>query len=280
MPRAHAIAVVCLLCTGAPSAQTRLASPDTPRAAPEETVYRPGTAAVIPRVWALPDTSTIPPDSLESPEPGEEPSGDIVYAEVGDVNEEEEWNLFEFPAWFGLRLTGGFCATGNYESVIGGALTYGKPIGENGWLEISAGYTATPLQQSSSLRETINGSPGMFSMAGDARAFLMPSGNSMRIHLLFGLGVDFLFWTYNTPINTAADEGGVHYVSDDSLPGLDFHLGVGFTLVRDSGLLVTGEITPGVKLWFDETRNGFTNDLFSSYGFVLLRLQAALEIGG
>jgi hypothetical protein len=51
-------------------------------------------------------------------------------------------------------------------------------------------------------------------------------------------------------------------------------------MVRDSGLLVTAELVPGIKLWFDETRNGFTNDLFSSYGYMVLKVQAALEIGG
>ena len=279
MPRARAIILACILSAVALSAQTRQSHPGTPRTAPNDAVHLSGIAGVFTPVRVQTDTTTVPPDSLEHPEAGETYE-DIEYAEEGDVNEEEDWNLFEFPAWFGLRFTGGSCATGNYESAIGGDITYGKPIGETGWLELSAGYMATPLQQSSSLRETIYDSPGMVTFGADMRALLTPADRAVRYHLVFGLGVGFLLWTYVTPINTAAEEGGVHYVSDDSLPGLDFHLGVGFTLLRDSGLLVTGEITPGVKLWFDETRNGFTNDLFSSYGFVLLRLQAALEIGG
>jgi hypothetical protein len=153
-------------------------------------------------------------------------------------------------------------------------------MGETGWLELSAGYTATPLQQSSALRETINENPGMFSFAAGVRAFLNAADSPLRYHLLFGMGIDYLVWTYNTPINTATDEGSVDYVSDDSLPGIDLHCGIGFTMVRESGLLVTAELVPGVKLWFDETRNGFTNDLFSSYGYMVLRVQAALEIGG
>ena len=222
----------------------------------------PAKAALGDPATGLPDTTATPIDSLEYPDP-----------------QEDTWDLFGFPAWVGVGFSGGFCATGNYESMVGGAITYGKLMGENGWVELSVGYTATPLQQSSSLRETINSSPGMFSIAVAARAFLSPQDRSVRYHLLFGMGVDFLLWTYNTPINTANDEGSVDYVSDDSLPGLDFHLGLGFTMFRESGMVVTAEVTPGLKLWFDTTRNGFSNDLFSSYGFMVLKVQAAFEIG-
>jgi hypothetical protein len=238
----------------------------------------PGTAAAHQAAIMLPDTTTDPADTLEYP--GEEqPYDSLEYAEEGEVFEEEGWNLFEFPAWIGLEFSGGFCATGNYQSMIGGAITYGKAMGDNGWVELSAGYTVTPLQQSSPLRETINENPGMFFVGVRARAFLSPADRPVRHHLLFGMGVDFLLWTYNTPINVAEAEGSVKYVSDDSLPGLDFHFGLGFTMFRESGMIVTAELVPGVKLWFDETRNGFTNDLFSSYGFVVLKLQAALQIG-
>ncbi len=226
----------------------------------------------------LPDTTTDPADTLEYPEE-EQPYDSLEYVEEGEIFEEDTWDLFELPAWVGLQFSGGFCATGNYGSMVGGAITYGKATGDNGWVELSVGYTVTPLQQSSPLRETINENPGMFSLGARARAFLSPADRPVRYHLLVGMGVDFLLWTYNTPINTASEDESVDYVSDDSLPGLDFHFGMGFTMVRESGLIVTAELVPGVKLWFDETRNGFTNDLFSSYGFVVLKLQAALQIG-
>lgn len=228
----------------------------------------------------VPDTTDVPPDSLEFPEQWEEPYETIEYEEEGGEPLEDTWNLFELPAWIGLGFGGGFCATGHYESMIGGAITFGKAIGDNGWLELSAGYTATPLQQTSLLRESINDNPGMLSFAGNARAFLTSADQPVRYYVLFGLGMDFLLWTYDEPINTANDEGGVDYVYDDAVPGIDIHLGIGFMLHRESGVLVFAELVPGVKLWFDETSNGFTNDLFSNYGYAVLKIQAALEIGG
>ena len=240
----------------------------------------PGTAETRQAAVMLPDTTTDPADTLDYPAEEEQQYDSLEYVEEGETYEEDTWDLFELPAWVGLQFSGGFCATGNYQSMVGGAITYGKSMGDNGWVELSVGYTATPLQQSSPLRETINENPGMFSLGGQARAFLSSADRPVRYHLLIGMEVDFLLWTYNTPINTAVADESVDYVSDDSLPGLDFHFGLGFTMFRESGMIVTAELVPGVKLWFEETRNGFTNDLFSSYGFVVLKLQAALEIGG
>jgi hypothetical protein len=267
MPRIPLLLVVSLLVI--PGSRTLTASP---------ALSSPG-AETLPALLIPPDTTTIPSDTLEYPEE-EQPYDTLEYVAEGEIEEEESWNLFELPAWVGLGFSGGSCGTGNYESMIGGAVSFGKPMGETGWLELSVGYTATPLQQSSPLRETINNNPGMISMAAGMRAFLASADQAVRPYLLFGLGMDFLLWTYNTPINVAEGEGSVDYVSDDSLPGLDFRLGLGFTMLRESGILISAEVTPGIKLWLDETRNGFTNDLFSSYGFVVLRLQAAFEIGG
>jgi len=225
------------------------------------------------------DTTSTPADTLEYPDVGEEPYDELEYVEGGEEHDEDTWNLFGLPAWVGLGFSGGFCATGHYESIIGGAVTYGKPMAQTAWVELSVGYTATPLQQSSALQEEIENSPGMFSFAAGMRAFLTPPEYSVRYHLYFGVGIDFLFWNYETPINGASEEGSVDWIVDDGLPGIDLRCGLGFTMLRESGVLVTAEVTPGVKLWFDETREGFTNDLFSSYGFVVLRIQAAFEIG-
>lgn len=230
-----------------------------------------------PQDTTLPDTTTFPADTLEYPDEGD-PVDEGEYPGE-ETYEEDTWDLFEFPAWVGLSFSGGLCATGHYESMFGGALSIGKPLGEYGWLELSAGYTATPLQQSSDLRETIGSSPGMFSAAAVARAFLTSPERSARYHILIGFGVDVLFWTYNTPVQTANEDGGTDAVPNDNLVGIDLRCGFGFTMLRDSGVLLTAEIVPGLKLWFNETGHGFSNDLFSSYGFLALRVQAALEIG-
>jgi hypothetical protein len=227
-----------------------------------------------------PDTTEVPTDSLEYPDAGDGTYEDLEPAQEEEVLEEDPWAFFAFPAWLGAGFTGGFCATGNYESMVGGTISYGRPTREQEWLEIAVGYTATPLTQSSSLRETIGDTPGIISMDAALRVFLTPPAQQTRFHLMVGAGVNFLFWTYNTPVNMASDEGGVDMVSDDGLVGIDLRCGAGFFMFRESGVIVSAEIIPGVKLWLDETRNGFSNDLFSSYGFLVLKVQAAFQIGG
>ncbi len=134
------------------------------------------------------------------------------------------------------------------------------------------GFEYSPIQQTNDIANSISGGVSEFFIGGEHRKYLNPSYTFLGNYIQTGGNLCYMFWNYQNEIAVDEyDEYGnltVKKVGNDGLFGLDLFFGTGVDISQKNRRHLAFEITPGIKLWFPITSQGFKNDYFSPYFYL------------
>lgn len=162
---------------------------------------------------------------------------------------------------FGFR--GGSSLTNGSDIVttFDGDLLLGIPVSKSVELDLFAGLKVAKAEAGSDLDASVKDSI-LFLKAGlEGRYAPFPKRTVFSPYLMGGLGAYGMFWSFR---NAVKSEGDV--IQSDSLGGLLLYAGLGADLVRTKRLRIGLNLIQDAYLFSDVTSQGFTNDVFSSYG--------------
>ena len=113
---------------------------------------------------------------------------------------------------------------------------------------------------------------GIFSLFAGIRLryYTTPRHTLMGNYFGFGFGVHSMFWNYKNEleINEYDESGsftGTETINGDQLWGVDLNGSAGLNLVQAENFVLGIEFNPGVIIWWYETYEGFTNDVFEPF---------------
>ena len=112
----------------------------------------------------------------------------------------------------------------------------------------------------------------MFEAGLEYRRYLTPAHVFISPYLSVGLAGQLLSWDYRNPVYV---DGGS--IQSDSLAGAGGYAGFGVAFKRNSHLSFFGEADFGGTAFVSETTEGFDNDVFSNYGYFMVRAGLSLK---
>jgi len=113
-----------------------------------------------------------------------------------------------------------------------------------------------------------------FELAVDisGRFYVTSPNTFVGVYPIIGMSIGTLFWDYNQPV-TILEDTGTRQVSTDYINHFSFYGGAGMSVMQIRHVHVGSNLTGGVRFYEDNSSNGFSNTLFPSAGFVLLRFE-------
>ena len=108
------------------------------------------------------------------------------------------------------------------------------------------------------------------------RKYITADNSFMGFYFLLGLNLGGMFWSYTNPIEAPSPDGGVEYISDDSIFVITPSVGLGTSLIQTRFVHLGASITTGVQFPTGKTGEGFENDLFQDMGEFKLNLEASI----
>jgi len=142
--------------------------------------------------------------------------------------------------------------------------------------QVYLGYSIAPVQETSHLSESIKSGVGIISLGTEYVKYTTPSYTFLSHFFLLGLEYNIMSWSYKNPIEAFEydDYGniiGVEKINNDFLSGVDFHMGTGLSLFQTESVNLGMEVIPGIKLWWFKSNEGFSNDIFPPFPYLMLK---------
>ncbi|QEN08201.1 hypothetical protein EXM22_09455 [Oceanispirochaeta crateris] len=167
-----------------------------------------------------------------------------------------------------LRGERGWTGSPYFTSDFNGELLIGDKI-DHWEVYLFAGFDLLDVKPSHPAFETIKDNAFTLSAGVEGRFYMFPKLKVFSPYLLARMGGLFLFWQFRNPL-----ESGGESIESDILGGLILGSGVGIDLYHGENFRVGMNIIPEASLYGEETQQGFTNDFFSSQGFVRIGMEA------
>lgn len=104
------------------------------------------------------------------------------------------------------------------------------------------------------------------------RRYLNSSWTAFSPYIAISAGYVLLNWDYSNPI-----VAGGETIQSDSLEGAEGSVAFGISTRRDSRVSFFGEVGVGGTVFLDTTTRGFSNDVFSNFGFVSVKAGVSVK---
>jgi hypothetical protein len=224
-----------------------------------------GTAALL----AEDSLSVDSPDYVST-------AADSVADASAVVIEGRKQNWFTLAAGTGVLREEDFYGLNHFNLAFGGFLT------EKNYLELSAGFSLAPVQETSLLNESLESGVYLLQIGLGYKYYTTPKHTFMGFYLCAGLGYAYMRWSYKNPFQAMAydeygDELGMETISSDGVSGFELYTGLGLNVVQTEGFQLGAEVLPGLIAWGGETSEGFDNDVFDAFYYTKLRFFVRFE---
>lgn len=147
----------------------------------------------------------------------------------------------------------------------------------------TGGFSWAPIQETSELTRSIKGNIKLLNIGIGFQKYTTPPYTFMGQYFYGGINFNYMFWSYNNPIEIIDYDTGSDYYSSttirsDRLKGLEFYAGVGIHLIQTKSFRIGGSLSPGVILWFWDTDEGFSNDVFDPFFYLKFKIHLTFGI--
>ena len=156
-------------------------------------------------------------------------------------------------------------------------LAIGTYPADKHYVELTAGISRAPLQETSLLSESLDGGVILLQLSLAYKYYTTPRHTFMGLYLCAGIGYTYMTWSYKNPFQAMAydeygNELGMETISSDGLSGFEIYGGLGVNLIQYNRFQIGAEVLPGVILWGGETSEGFDNDVFANFQYTKLKI--------
>lgn len=178
---------------------------------------------------------------------------------------------FTIAGGTGLLKKGDFIGFNHFNLALG---TYAR---EKHYLELTAGFSWAPVQETSLLNESLDGGVTLLQLSLGYKYYITPRYTFMGLYVCAGLGYTYMRWSYKNPFEAMeydeyGDELGMETISSDGLSGFEAYTGLGINLVQTEGFQLGVEALPGLIIWGGSTSEGFDNDVFDDFYYTKLKI--------
>ncbi|MDA3958190.1 hypothetical protein [Oceanispirochaeta sp.] len=174
------------------------------------------------------------------------------------------------PMTLNVLLRGGrsLRARPYFSSDFNGEILIGDRI--NHWeVYLFGGFDNLNLYSTHALSESIKDNSFALYAGLEGRYYMFPDLQIFSPFALARIGGLYLFWEFQNALTSGDDT-----IKSDILGGLLLGAGLGVDLYHGEAFRVGVTMIPEVYLFGEETSQGFTNDYFSSQGFIRWGLEA------
>jgi hypothetical protein len=209
------------------------------------------------------------------------PAGDVVYTpsvpaggvtiqpDPAKLDNRPTSKLVKLYSCFGLHSWSGTLRGGDYYGSYGGSISLGlasfKGVRPT-VISLEAGFLSSPIQETSKLRHSLDGGVDVFKFGLNVQKYTTPYFTFMGHYFEGGFNRSLLAWEYK---NDLIDENGVR-IYMDNLDGYDLYIGTGWNPMQFKFMEVGLGVRLGVIVWEDETSEGFHNDVFGTFEYLLV----------
>jgi len=191
-------------------------------------------------------------------------------------------DLESIPAWFSVRGGTGAIKGKDYFGLNHFNLAVGAFPEPQHRIEVNAGFAWAPIQQTSVLKQSLDGGVTLLNLGLNYKWFTTPEHTFLGQYFSFGFKYNYMFWSYKNPIladyyDDWGNYDGTEEISNDGLSGFEFYTGIGFHVLQVKGFQIGTEFSPGVIFWVWETTEGFENDVFSTFWYVKFKVLVNLK---
>ncbi len=224
------------------------------------------------------DTQPDPEDEDDEPEyvvgvvsePAALAAADSLSVDSATVIQGRKLNWFTLAGGTGLLKEDDFFGLNHFNLAIGAYLE------EKHYLELAAGVSWAPVQETSLLSESLDGGVILLQLGLGYKYYTTPRHTFMGLYLCAGLGYTYMRWSYKNPFEAMAyneygDALGMETISSDGLSGFELYAGLGLNVVQTDGFQLGAEALPGLIAWGGETSEGFDNDVFHTFYYTKLK---------
>jgi len=206
-------------------------------------------------------------------------------------NESKNINLGR-DHWLGFQFGTGVLSSDSFYGLSSFALTGNQYTREKRSFSYELGLDYAPLQTTETATfdpledEIVQGLEGgiVSIFAGVKRRFYTtPKYTFLGNYFAVGARIHSMFFEYKNEL--AIDEYdeydvliGTDYVKHDHIWGVDFNVATAVNIMQFKHLRIGIEFNPGVTIWWFDTYQGFTNDVFAP--FVYLKTNFRFLLGG
>lgn len=106
----------------------------------------------------------------------------------------------------------------------------------------------------------------MFEVGPEYRRYFTPAHTFISPYLCASVAYQVMYWDYRNPVIVNGDE-----IKSDALEGVGGYAGFGVAFHRNSHLSLFGEAGFGGTVFLPETTQGFDNDVFSDFGYFMVK---------
>lgn len=136
-----------------------------------------------------------------------------------------------------------------------------------------AGFKTLDVQYDDNIYESIKPHPFILHCGVEMRYYPFAEWQFLSPYLTGRISGFTLFWMYQNSL-----EAGPDTISSDYLGGIGFDGGVGVDLIKTDSFQAGVLVLPQLFLFGEETFEGFSNDVFSSYGTVRWSFEAGFKL--
>lgn len=203
-------------------------------------------------------------------EPAALAAADSLSVDSAIVIQGRKLNWFTLAGGTGLLKEDDFFGLNHFNLAIG---TY---LEERHYLELAAGISWAPVQETSLLSESLDGGVTLLQLGLGYKYYTTPRHTFMGLYLCAGLGYTYMRWSYKNPFEAMTyDEYGnalgMETISSDGLSGFEIYAGLGLNFVQTEEFQLGAEALPGLIAWGGETSEGFDNDVFDTFYYTKLK---------
>jgi len=126
--------------------------------------------------------------------------------------------------------------------------------------------------QPGSLPDRATDNVWMFELGLEYRRYMTPGHVFISPYLAVNASFQALNWDYRNPVYVDGSS-----VQSDTLEGMGGYIGFGVAFNRNSHLSFFGEAGFGGTAFLPQTNQGFDNDVFSNYGYFMIRAGLSLK---
>lgn len=199
-------------------------------------------------------------------------------------NSSGEWVVTEDNKvhYLGIKIFSGLKYSSNYANITGGSILWAYHFKKKQRASLHFGAAIIPTREDSDLFGSID-ELDQIHLGYQHRIYFTPDHTIFGIYLPIDAVLKLMLWRYNNPIVTDVygEDNEFLYserITDDGLIGFSLGTGIGFSLMRLKRFRLSSEITLGGTFYSSETINSFTNDVFTSDGYLMLSLECDFGI--
>ncbi|MBN2790046.1 MAG: hypothetical protein JXR69_07640 [Candidatus Delongbacteria bacterium] len=191
--------------------------------------------------------------------------------------------------WLGFQFGTGILSSESFYGISSFSVTGNQFTSEKRSVSYELGLDYSPLQTAevdlndSTIVNALEGGIVSLHAGFQRRFYVTPKHTFLGNYYSLGARVHAMFWEYKNELEVIEyDEFdnpiGTDYVKHDHIWGVDFNTAAGFNLMQFKHFKLGVELNPGVVIWWFDTYQGFSNDVFAP--FLYLKTNFRFLLGG